>query len=104
MEDEVMLRSGTKSNKKGTRVVPHKCLTTYQQMIAVRVILVENCQLQGPSTVNSRNLNRQTQKKYIDPSPYWPVHLIMMDNRVKGATEGVKIGMTDFHYIGLDGS
>ena len=38
----------------------HKCLTTCQQMIAVRVVLLENRQFQEPSTVNSRNLKPST--------------------------------------------
>ena len=47
-EDEATLRSWGKSNQKVTRVVPYKCLTTCQQMTAVRVVLLENRQLQEP--------------------------------------------------------
>ena len=51
MEDEATLRSRTKSNQKVTHVVPHKCLTICQQIIAVAVVLLENRLLQEPLTV-----------------------------------------------------
>ena len=35
---------------------------------------------------------------------YWSIHSSMTDHRVKGATEEIKIGMTDLHYVGPDGS
>ena len=75
-EDEATLQSGTKSNQKVTRGMPHKCLTTCQQMIAIRVLL-KNRQLQGSSTVNFNNLKPSTLNNLglltpnnIEPSPY----------------------------------
>ena len=58
-EDEATLRSGTKSNQKVTRGMPHKYLTTCQQMFAVHVPL-KNRQLQETSTVNFKSLQPST--------------------------------------------
>ena len=76
-EDEATLRSGTKSNEKVTHGMPHKCLTTCQQMIAIRVVLLENSQLQESSTVNFKNLKPSTPNNLkpltpnnIELSPY----------------------------------
>ena len=56
-----------------------------------------------------RTFNSQLQEpkpstlKIIELSPYWPDHLSTTDHRVKGTTEGVKIGITDLH-VGPDES